>query len=91
LGYGISYKIYRILTESRKVTTAQSPIHRILSLKTSNNSDVEITPHDTELENAEEQSRIPLQQDETLKTEQITPPLEAPDSFPNESTTKKKI
>jgi hypothetical protein len=27
LGYGISYKTYRILTEFRKVTTAQSPIH----------------------------------------------------------------
>jgi hypothetical protein len=66
LGYGIRYKTYRILTESEKVTIAQSPNYRILysnqqSSETSNNPDVEITPHDTGLENAEEQSRISLQ------------------------------
>jgi hypothetical protein len=38
----------------------------------------------------ERRSRICLQQDEILKTEQITPPLEAPGSFPDKLTTIKK-
>jgi hypothetical protein len=63
LGYGVSYKTSRILTESRKVTRAQSPVHRTSyskkqSSESSNNSDVEITPHDTVSENAEEQPGI---------------------------------
>jgi hypothetical protein len=36
------------------------------------------------------QTGIPLQQDETLKTEQITLPLDAPGFFPNGLTTIKK-
>lgn len=63
VGYGLSYKTYRVLTESGRVTTAQSPLHRISGHKNQSSTSMELSPLPSEepLTGATEENESPSQ------------------------------